>query len=156
MSFADLFAHLNKLDIFYNNLVSNEHTYITHPRMQSISYIEKSGKQIYNNCQELRDISTVMEHPEMYSFYLKYMKEPKKLHDTLILMRLYEMISKYMYKMDPQEQCHNAYHKLTLLYKIKTHPVYSRILFRYRDTLTSSNRQIVSAASTQKKLPSIQ
>jgi hypothetical protein len=96
-----------------------------------VTAVEKEGRRIYNKCSELRDLSTVMEHPEFYKFYLKYMTNPMRLKHMLVLMKMYTLIGKFFKERDPSEESYNAYHKLVFLQKILMHPVYSRILLKH-------------------------
>ena len=143
----DIFVHVNKLDTFGKNIIANNADLA--PRLNSdtlvmteipqqtitireLSAAEKYGRAICNNSREFRDLSIVMEHPEFYQFYKKYMNNPEQLKRMLVLMKMYDMISAFLKKKDPTEEHHNAYHKLVFLQKLLANPVYSRILFKKR------------------------
>ena len=102
---------------------------------------EQYGRNLYNKYQELRDLSVVMEHPEFFSFYLKYMRNPNNLKQMLVLMKLYHLISQYMHEKDPNGECHNSYHKLVFIYKILANPIYSRLFIK---KILPSNLQLNS------------
>lgn len=138
-SYTDIFEHLNKIDNYSKHILHNDTDMQMVPYMNISNKLESIGRHIYNNNTELRDIATIMEHPEMYGFYLKYMRDPKQLKKTLVNMKVYDIINKYMYKIDPNEIHHNAYHKLAILLKLKTHPVYSKMLFNYVSTNYKKN-----------------
>lgn len=126
----ELFIHLNKIE----NLKPTLQKEITHSfnlnSDNNIKNIEQQGKNIYKNINELKDISIVMEHPEFYKFYYKYMQDWKKFKYIIILMKIYDMISHILYKKDPLEEKHNSYHKLFLLYNILKRPEYFRIMIK--------------------------
>ena len=163
-----LFIHLNKIDSYGKDAIeknkdmirlgtptqytkkqiASESTSLTIPeKLQIISpnKIEQEGRDIYNKYPELRDLSTVMEHPEFFSFYLKYMRNPIHLKQMLVLMKLYYLIGQYAYKHDPTEEHHNAYHKLVFLYKLIKHPLYSRLFLKRIVPLDAYNNRLMSA-----------
>jgi hypothetical protein len=134
----EIFKYINKMDSFGKKVINDNSDLIRLDRPTQLTKkqsgiinepdsTELAGRQIYNKYSELRDISTVMEHPEFFSFYMKYMRNPKDLKRILILMKLYHMISNYMYEHDSTEEHHNSYHKLVFLYKLISNPVYSRL-----------------------------
>jgi hypothetical protein len=171
--FADeldyVFVHINKLDKFgkeiikqnkdlvnldtsrrppqpckYDSCLDNKNQLYGPTNSALISTLEKEGRRIYNKCPELRDLSTVMEHPEFYKFYLKYMNDPTRLKHMLVLMKMYTLIGRFLKEQDPTEESHNAYHKLVFLQKILAHPIYSRILLKH--TLQKSINSKCSSA----------
>ena len=79
------------------------------------------GKELSKEYMEFRDVAQVMEHPEFYKFYYKYMRDFNKFKKIIILMHVYDIISKYFYKKDPCEVKHNAYTKLSVLWVILKH-----------------------------------
>jgi hypothetical protein len=131
--FQDIFHHINRIDELGKKMIVSENKTIIIPNK-----IEQEGKRLYKMYPEFRDLSTFMEHPEFLNFYNKYMNNPIRLKQMLVLMKMYNLIAKYMYENDPLEEKHNAYHKLAILYRIITHPVYSRILFRKPKLISKS------------------
>lgn len=81
-------------------------------------FAQKKGIYVYQNFPVLRDVATVMEHPEFYSFYQKYLSKPEKRTQILSLLKVYRWISLYL----PER--YNAYHKLFVLYTLLYHPKY--------------------------------
>jgi hypothetical protein len=124
--FNKIFHHMNKVEKISKGIVEK----MSKNKLNLSKFSEQIGKQIYNKYSEYRDLATVMEHPEFLTFYYKYMENPYYLKQILILMKLYNLISKYLYEQDPNEQKHNAYHKLAILHQILTHPVYSNIILK--------------------------
>jgi hypothetical protein len=124
--FNKLFYHMNKVEKMSKGIVEK----MSKNKLNLSKYSEQTGKQIYNKYSEFRDLATVMEHPEFLTFYYKYMENPYYLKQILMLMKLYSLISKYLYEQDPNENNHNAYHKLAILHQILTHPVYSHIILK--------------------------
>jgi hypothetical protein len=119
--FDKIFTHMNKVEKISKGLIEKYN-------LNTIT--EQKGKNIYNKYSEFRDLATIMEHPEFFAFYYKYMQNPIYLKKMLMLMKIYHLISIYLYEQDPTEQNHNAYHKLALLHQILTHPIYSRIILK--------------------------
>lgn len=118
-NFVDIFNHLNKVELMSEDLIE-----------KNKNVIENDGQRIYDKYAEFHDLANVMEHPEFFSFYLKYMKNPYHLKQMLVLMKMYHLISQYLSEKDLTEEHHNAYHKLAILHKILSHPSYSRILLK--------------------------
>ena len=140
----EIFVHINKLDSFAPKIVeqnkdlapkSLELTNFEREKdpvitKRKLSHAENQGRKVSKQFPELRDLAVVMEHPEFHSFYTKYMSDSTSLKQMLVLMKMYDTISKFMKNKDPNEEHHNAYHKLVFLHKLLMHPVYSRILFK--------------------------
>ncbi len=112
-----LFRHIDRLSNL--NLVPRDFV--------ARQYYEKKGRFIYKTDSEMRDVCTVMEHPEFFQFYYKYMRDFEKFKRTLVLLRLYEIISRKFQQTCPG--AHNAYHKLFFLYNLMRDPDLRRILF---------------------------
>jgi hypothetical protein len=60
------------------------------------------GKKIYASNRTMRDIATVMEHPEFKEFFDKYFKTADDAQNILQLMKVYEKINRD----DPYEKIH--------------------------------------------------
>lgn len=86
-------------------------------------FAEKSGMKVYQNIPVLRDVATVMEYPEFYSFYEKYLSNPEKNEQILFVLKIYYWISRFF----PEK--YNAYHKLFVLYALLHNPEYSQLIF---------------------------
>jgi hypothetical protein len=111
----NIFVAIDKLDTFGQKIIKDQASIvklnnptqyarkelITDGQLVLPDNTEILGRRLYNKYPELRDLSTVMEHPEFFSFYLKYMRDPQEFKRMMILMKLYHMISKYMYEKDP-------------------------------------------------------
>ncbi len=54
--------------------------------------ISKYGQTLYKNNRVLRDIATVMEHPEFKSFFDKYFKSAFDAQNIILLMKIYNSI----------------------------------------------------------------
>ena len=54
--------------------------------------LQNTGKLIYQNNRSMRDIATIMEHPEFRQFFNKYFGDPIDIQNTLMLMKLYDNI----------------------------------------------------------------
>ena len=96
--------------------------------IELIRGVEAKGREIYSKDTELRDVSTLMEHPEFARLYYIYMKNFEKFKRFMILLKLYDMISRKLYACDPEEKCHNSYHKLFILYNLMHNRAYARAL----------------------------
>lgn len=139
-NYDELFIAIDKLDTFGQKIINNKASIVKLNNQTVLKELttdnqiilpdntENFGRCLYNKYQQLRDLSTVMEHPEFFNFYLKYLRKPDEFKRMLVLMKLYHMISKYMFENDPTEDKHNAYHKLVMLYKLINNPIYYRIL----------------------------
>jgi hypothetical protein len=94
-------------------------------RLEPADVSQHTGQTIYKEFPMLRDIATVMEHPEFYRFYQTYLNpsDERKRQQTLVLLRVYDWISQHL----PER--YNAYHKLFVLYSLLNHPKYSRVLY---------------------------
>jgi hypothetical protein len=57
-----------------------------------MAIVETHGKHIYNTIPALRDVATIMEHPELRSFIDKYFNDPFDAQNMLIFMKTYKMI----------------------------------------------------------------
>lgn len=123
------FKHLKKIENLNICNTSTTKNIINFNSNKNIN-IELKGRHLYQTIPELRDLSTIMEHPEFYKFYYKYMQDLNKFKKMIVLMKLYDIISHYLYKKDPYEKYHNSYHKLVLVYNLVNSPEYSRILFK--------------------------
>lgn len=88
------------------------------------NFAEKKGISVYQTVPVLRDVATVMEYPEFYSFFEKYLSKPEKRAQILSLLKVYYWISQYL----PED--YNAYHKLFIIYTLLNHPDYSRLIFK--------------------------
>jgi hypothetical protein len=80
---------------------------------------QKKGQKLYQKNDKyniFRDVATLMEHPEFYSFYKKYLIDPKKCEKIMFVLDIYDTISQYISKHCPDK--YNAYHKIFLLYII--------------------------------------
>lgn len=66
----------------------------------SVTSVSEHGKHIYKTNNTMRDISTVMEHPEFHSFFNKYFKNANDAQNIILLMKIYESIPKE----DPYEK----------------------------------------------------
>jgi hypothetical protein len=75
------------------------------------------GTKLYQTNKTLRDISTVMEHPEMKAFFDKYLADPLSCYSMLLLMKIYQNI--------PSD---NPYEKIATLYETMSNES-SRVLF---------------------------
>lgn len=111
--------HLNRLKQSLLDILNNQPT-----------FTEKKGISVYKSTPILRDIATVMEHPEFYSFYEKYLSKPDNQYQILTVLKVYYWISKYL----PEQ--YNAYHKLFILYTLLHHPDYSRLIFNKKLSIT--------------------
>lgn len=123
------FKHLKKIENLNICNTSTTKNIINFNSKKNIN-IELKGRHLYQTIPELRDLSTIMEHPEFYKFYYKYMQDLNKFKKMIVLMKLYDIISHYLYKKDPHEKYHNSYYKLVLIYNLVNSPEYSRILFK--------------------------
>ncbi len=119
---------INNID----ELIQSDVKYIYGTR--NLDSMQKIGQSFYRNIHELRDVSTVMEHPEFYKFYYKYMRDLHKFKKMMTLMKLYDIIGRYLYRIDPTESLHNSYHKLFILYNLLKNPEFTRILLKGSDT----------------------
>lgn len=73
--------------------------------------LNDQGKKIYQKNTSLRDIATVMEHPEFRSFVDRYFNNVADAQSALMLIKTYQKIEKCFPKLDP-------YQKISLLHKI--------------------------------------
>lgn len=76
------------------------------------------GKALCQDFEFLRDLMTVMEHPELRSFFEKYLnRRPKDMLYTLWVMKLYSLMDKKLSKMFPYpEDRYWGWHKIFYLY----------------------------------------
>lgn len=127
----ELYGHLNKLNNIKNSIQDrNIKPHLNMNSKNNVENIGKYGKKIYDTKPLFRDLLTVMEHPEFYSFYYKYMRNWEKFKQTITLMQLYDMISHHLYEKDPLEEKHNGYHKLALLESLLKDKELMRIVFK--------------------------
>lgn len=124
---GNIFNHLNGIENM-DNTIQNNIKYLYGTR--NPDSMQKIGQSLYRTIYELRDVSTVMEHPEFYKFYYKYMRDVSKFKRMIILMKLYDIISHYLYKIDPNEVHHNSYHKLFILYNLLKNPEFVGLLLK--------------------------
>ena len=127
--FSELYKHLNKLNNIKDN-IKNTQPCLNMNSEDNMKSIGKFGRKIYEIDPLFRDLLTVMEHPEFYSFYYKYMRDWNKFKKIIVLMKLYDMISHNLYEKDPSEEKHNGYHKLALLNYILKDKELMRIAFK--------------------------
>lgn len=97
-------------------------------------HLAKRGRELYKKNQLLRDVATFMEQPENYFFYKKYMCDTDRFHNILILLRLYEIISRCV------DENMNGYYKIFILYYLLKHPTYGSIIRR----ISSSPLQLLN------------
>jgi hypothetical protein len=62
--------------------------------------IRKYGQSLYKHNKTMQDIANVMEHPEFNKFFNKYFKNPEEAIDMLLLLKIYNSISRE----DPYEK----------------------------------------------------
>jgi len=59
---------------------------------------QKKGQKLYQKCNIFRDVATLMEHPEFYSFYKKYLTDPEKYEKIMFVLDIYDTISQYPFR----------------------------------------------------------
>jgi len=139
-----------ELDETFDHLKKIENLDISEPNINFIKNMETKGRNLYKTIPELRDISTVMEHPEFYGFYYKYMKDLNKFKRMIVLMKIYDVISHRLHQKDPAERFHNSYHKLVLLYNIIKSPYYSKIILGKIPAQICERQQFMSNDASDK------
>jgi len=110
---AMTFTQSKELDTLVDNLPAQLPTILTQLKEQH-QMAEKQGRSIYQNISVLRDVATVMEHPEFHSFYHNYLKQYESFRRITFLLKLYETITRHL----PEQ--YNGYHKLFVLYRLLT------------------------------------
>jgi hypothetical protein len=56
--------------------------------------LQTTGQSLYRTNPTYKSLGNVMNHPEFYSFFERYLKDPNKSDEILFLMRLYDAIDK--------------------------------------------------------------
>ena len=88
---------------------------------------EKYGKNIYTSNRVMRDIATVMEHPEMRHFIEKYMISDKNdATATIKMLQTYKKIDTYC----NSRSIRSAYVKIAILYELYRKSEYRRMILK--------------------------
>lgn len=89
--------------------------------------LRQVGRDLYIKGGAMRDLATVMEHPEMQHFYRKYMCDPDLALVMIRMMQLYEHVGQTV--QDP-------YAKLGLVHCAITNPELRKSLFSHTPLLS--------------------
>jgi hypothetical protein len=87
-------------------------------KCEVLKIIQDHGKSIYQYNSNMRDIGEFMEHPESRAFFEKHMKTWGDLTVTVMNLKLYDIIDKYIKKFKLLDENTNGYHRLYIISKL--------------------------------------